>query len=171
MGTTRDTPGRRPLLLALGALLLAGPLVEDGYAKKPKAFLKAFVEGRRLKAWRRGGLFGTLASASFSVAGATKPKRGVVRTITVTCGPVDLRTVPPATTLTGCFGSYTEAGSGPFRQWTGTGMELTVDSFDGDRLVGKFRGELADASAANPTDASVAIDDGTFAVFLAEIGV
>ena len=164
---------RRWPLLVLSAALLAGPLVQDGYAKKgPKSFFKTYVNGRKLKGSKRG-LSGFLAGSGFTVAGATKQKLGLVRTVTITCGPVDLSTVPPATTLTGCFGSYTEAGSrtGSFRQWTGTGMELTVDSFDGSRVIGSFRGILVDASSANPSDASASVEDGTFSVALTSIGV
>lgn len=170
MKETAVATRRRWLLLALGAVLLAGPLVHDGYAKKPKSFCKAFVNGKRLKAAKRGGLIGSLTSTGFSVAGATKPKRGLVRTVTVTCGLVNLRAVPLGTTLSGCFGSYTEAGSG-FREWTGPGMELTVEAFDGSRLNGRFRGVLVDASTANPTDASAFVEDGTFSMTLRDLGV
>jgi len=166
------TRRRRWLPLALSAVLLIGPLAHEGYAKRgPKSFFKAVVNGKRLKASKRG-LLGVLAGVSFSVSGATKPRRGLVRTVTVNCGPVDLRTVPPSTTLTGCFGSYTEAGSRTsFRQWTGSAMELTVDSFDGSRLIGSFRGVLADPSTANPSDASASVEEGTFSIVLLDLGV
>jgi hypothetical protein len=167
-----EKPRRRWLLLALSAVLAAGPLVHEGYAKRgPKSFFKAVVNGNRLKASKRG-LLGALAGSSFSVAGATKPRRGVVRTVTVNCGPVDLPSVPPSTTLTGCFGSYTEKGTREsFRQWTSSAMELTVGSFDGSRLTGSFRGALADASTANPSDAVTSIEEGTFSLVLTDLGV
>ena len=163
---------RRPwVMLALGAILVAAPLVPEAHAKRTKSFVKTFVDGKKLKASRRG-IQGFLAGSSFSIAGATKPKRGVVRTVTVNCGPVDLTTVPPGTTLTGCFGSYTEAGgkTGSFRQWTGTGIELTVDSFDGTRVTGSFQGVLVDASTANPSDAAATLEGGTFSVALFSLG-
>jgi hypothetical protein len=162
------------LLLALAAVLLAGPPVPDGYAKRTKSFLRTVVDGKRLKASKRG-IQGYLAGASFTVSGVAKRKRGIFRTVTVTCGPVDLTAVPPAITLTGCFGTYTEQGSktGSFRQWSGTGVELTVDSFDGDRLIGTFRGVLVDASTANPSDASatVGVEGGSFSISLVNLGV
>jgi len=173
MGKAVVTRRRRWLPLALSAVLLIGPLAHEGYAKQgPKSFFKAAVNGKRLKASKRN-LLGVLAGVSFSVSGATKPRRGLVRTVTVNCGPVDLRTVPPSTTLAGCFGSYTEAGSRTtsFRQWTGSAMELTVDSFDGSRLNGSFRGVLADPSTANPSDASASVEEGTFSIALLDLGV
>jgi hypothetical protein len=165
---------RRPwLMLALAAVLLAGPPLPDGHAKRSKSFLRTVADGRRLKASKRG-IQGYLAGLGFTVSGESKHRHGVYRTVTVTCGPVDLATVPPATTLTGCFGSYTVQGSraSSFRQWTGAGLELTVDSFDGDRLIGTFRGVLADASTANPIEESApaTIEEGTFSISLFNLG-
>jgi hypothetical protein len=163
---------RRPwLMVALGAALLAGPLAADGHAKRTRSFVKALVNGKRLKASKRG-IQGFLAGASFSIAGATKPKHRIVRTVTVNCG-AELTTVTPGTKLTDCFGSYTEAGgkAGTFRQWTGNTVELTVDSFDGDRVVGSFRGVLLDPSSANPSDAAATVEGGTFSVSLFNLGV
>jgi len=37
---------KRVLPLALGTLLLTAPLLEDGWAKRPKSFVKVFVDGR-----------------------------------------------------------------------------------------------------------------------------
>jgi hypothetical protein len=155
----------RWLLLALSALLLAGPLVQDGHAKKPKTFFKAVVDGRKLKGSKlgRGAI---VAATSFSVYGATKPKRGIVRTLQIVCGPVDLGAVPPGTTLTGCYGDLTEAGgrTGSFRNWSGPGVDVTVDAFDGVRVSGSFHGVLVNASSANPTPAPAIVEDGTFSV-------
>lgn len=161
------------LVVALGAVLVAGPLIDYAVAKKPKSRLSALVNDKKLKASKRG-LLGIYSTTSFSVAGATKARRGVVRTATVNCGPVDVRTVAPPIALTGCFGSYTEAGKrSSFRQWTGAGMELTVDSVDGNRISGTFRGILVDASSANPSDASTEteIEEGSFSIVLTDIGV
>jgi len=161
----------RWLLVALTAVLLAGPLAHDGSAKKPKTFFKAVVDGKKLKGSKLGR-GGSLASTSFSVYGATKPRRGIVRTLTINCGPVDLRTVPPGTTLT-CYGDLTQAGgrTDSYRNWTGTGMDLTVDAFDGSRVSGSFHGILVNASSAKPSNASAVIEDGTFSVILLNLGV
>ena len=161
----------RWFLLALGALLLAAPLVRDTEAKKPKTFFKALVDGKKFKGSKlqRGG---ALASTSFSVYGATKPKRGVVRTIQIVCGPVDLRTVAPGTTLT-CYADLTHAGgrASDYRQWSGTAVSLTVDAFDGSRVSGSFHGVLEVPSSANPTPAPAVVEDGTFSSPLTDFGI
>ena len=161
----------RWFLLVLSALLLASPLVRDTEAKKPKTFFKAVVDGKKLKGSKLGR-GGSLASTSFSVYGATKPKRGVVRTLFINCGPVDLRTVTPGTTLT-CYGDLTHAGgrASDYRQWSGTAVELTVDAFDGSRVSGGFRGVLEIPSSGNPTADPAVVEDGTFSVILLNLGV
>jgi hypothetical protein len=161
------------LLLLLGAIL-AGPLVQESAAKKgSQSFLKALVNGKKLKGSKRQ-LFGYLATTSFSVAGGTKFKRGLGRSVFVGCGPVDLRTVPPGTTLTGCYGAYTESDkTGTRAEWTGPGIDLTVESFDGIWLRGSLRGVLVTPSTANPSDAppSASVEGGTFSIVLLDLGV
>lgn len=161
----------RRFLLVLSALLLASPLVRDTEAKKPKTFFKARVDGKKLKGTKLGR-GGSLASTSFSVYGSTKFKRGVARTLFINCGPVDLRTVAPGTTLI-CYGDLTHAGNraSDYRQWSGTAVELTVDAFDGSRVSGSFRGVLEIPSPGNPTADPAVVEDGTFSVILLNVGV
>jgi hypothetical protein len=159
------------LVMTLAAVVLAGPLIEDAVAKRPKSHLSATVNGKRLKSSKRG-IMGLYATSSFSVNGATKPRRGRVRSITVNCGPVNIKTVALPITLTDCFGAYTEAGrkAADFKQWTSGGMELTVESLDGDRIVGTFRGAIQ-ASGANPGDPPASVEGGTFSLVLTGTGV
>jgi hypothetical protein len=57
--------------------------------------LKAVVDGKKLKGSKLGR-GGSLASTSFSVYGATKPKRGVVRTLFINWAPSTCGRSPPA---------------------------------------------------------------------------
>lgn len=154
-------------VMMLAAVLLAGPLVNDAHARK-KARLSATVNGKRLKSLKRA-VIGLYAATSFSVNGATRPRRGLVRSLTVNCGPVDLRAVTIPITLTGCYGAYTEAGTVPFKQWVGTAVELTVDSFEGSRLVGRFRGTLD--IPGTPGDPPATVEDGSFSLVFTDTGV
>lgn len=159
------------LVMVLGAVLLAGPLIGDAFARKPKPLLSATVNDKRLKSSKRG-IVGLYATTSFSVNGATKVKRGLVRSITVNCGPVNIKAVPLPNTLTSCYGAYSESRSkgGPaFKQWTGTAVELAVDSFDGSRIVGRFRGTLD--IPQDPGDPPAAVEDGTFSLVFIDTGV
>ena len=81
---------------------------EHAFAKKAKSRLLAVVDGKRYKSSKRA-LIGVYATTSFSVNGASRKRHGIVRSITVNCGPVDIKTVVLPVTLT-CFGFYTEAG-------------------------------------------------------------
>ena len=159
------------LVVALGAVLLAGPLVGDAFAKKPKSRLSATVNGKRLKSSKRA-VMGLYATASFSVNSATRLRHGLVRSITVNCGPVDIKAVALPITLTACFGAYTEAPrhTAGFKQWLSNGIDLTVESFDGSRVVGTFRGALAPTSA-NASDPPASVEDGSFSLVLTDTGV
>ena len=138
--------------------------------QKPKTFFKVVIDGKKHKG-SEVGRGGSVASTSFSVYGAAKPKRGIVRTLQIVCGPADLRTVPPGTPLT-CYGDLTQAGgrTGSYRNWTGLGVDVTVDAFDGRRVSGSFRGIMVNASSANPTPDPAAIENGTFSLDLLNLG-
>jgi hypothetical protein len=158
----------RVSVVALTAFVLAGLLDGDALAKKAKSRFTATVNGKRLKA--RRPILAIYSTASFSVNGASKPKRGLVRTLTANCGPLDIKAVPLPTTVAGCFGSYTEAGSRrlPFRQWTGTGIDVTVESLEGGRITGTLRGTLV--TGTQPADPPTAVEGGSFSIFLTDTG-
>jgi hypothetical protein len=50
------------------------------------------------------------------------------------------------------------------------GMELTVDSFDGTRVTGTFRGVIG-RSVSNPDEPPATIERGTFSAILREVGI
>ncbi len=156
-------------MAALGAVMLAGLVSGDASARRAKTRLVATVNGKRLKGSRP--VIALYSTASFSVNAAAKPKRGIVRTVTANCGPVNIKTVALPITVTGCYGSYTEAPSrhGTFRQWTGTGIEVTVESFDGTRIVGTFQGTLVIPTHAGDPPATV--ERGSFSIALTDTGV
>lgn len=154
-------------VVASSAIILAGPLVEAAVAKRPRARLSATVDGKRLKSMKRVAL-GAVATTSFSVNGQTKPRRGRSRSITVLCGPVNIRLAVLPTTLTGCYGTYLETQ--PFKQWDSNSMELTVESLDGTHTVGTFRGTIQ-PSLSNPSEPPVSIEGGSFSIFLLDTGV
>jgi hypothetical protein len=158
------------LIMVLGAVVLTSPWLGDALAKKPTSRFVATVNGKRLKGKRP--IIALYSTASFSVNAAAKPKRGLVRTVTANCGPVNIKAVPLPTTLTACYGSYTEAGrKGVFREWTGAGVDVTVESLDGDRIVGTLRGTLATPDPGNAGAPPATIEGGTFSMVITDVGV
>ena len=148
------------------ALVVALPARYGIATKRQKPRMIAIVNGKRLKSV---GPVAYYTPASFSINAASKPRRGLVRTVTANCGPIDIKAVAIPIAIPGCYGTYTEAGSrhGRFRQWTGTSMEVTVDSFDGTRIVGTFQGTLDGPTQAGDPPATVA--HGTYSIALTSI--
>ena len=157
------------LVMAVSVAALLGSPSADALAKrkpKPKTRMVAMVNGKLLKGKRP--IIAVYASTSFSINAASRPKRRIVRTVTANCLG-DVKAVALPTTFTSCYGTYTEAGSrAPARDWSGT-MEVTVESFDGTRIVGTFRGTLALATPAGEPPATV--ENGSFSIALTDIGV
>ena len=158
----------RLLGVALGALVLAGLRVDDALAKKPKASFVATVNSKRLQGSQQG-ITALYATTSFSVNGATKPRKGITRTVTVNClGNLGALSLPATMD---CYGTYTEAKKHGAKSWQrNNGMSLTIESFDGSRVVGTFHGML-DPAPAQPTDPVVVIERGTFSIVVTQIGV
>jgi hypothetical protein len=158
--------------VALGALVLAGPMVESTVAMRRKPRFSALVDGKRFKALRRAVSF-IYTTTTFSAAGQTRVKRGVSRFISVNCGAIDLRATAVPTPALSCYGTYQEnvvRGAGGQKTWISEGMELTVDSFDGTRVTGTFRGVIQ-PSASNPSEPPVTIEQGTFSAVIRDLGV
>ncbi len=155
-------------MLALSGVLLAGPLIEDAFARRPRSRLSATVNGRRLKALRRATLL-LYATTSFSVNGQTRVRRGLSRAVTANC-PGDLKTlVLPA--VVGCYGSYTEARRAGAKEWSrNEGILVTIESLIDARAVGKFSGTL-DPGPSHSGDPPVTVEGGTFSIVLIDIGV
>jgi hypothetical protein len=155
------------LALALVAAILAGPMAESASAKKQKSRLSARVDGKKFKGSKKGTFF-TYAPTGFSVISQTKVKRGVSRAISVNCGQIDLRTAAVPTPPLQCFGFYqinVVRGGGGQTTWISQGIELTVAAFDGVSASGSFRGVIG-PSSSSPTEAPVAIEDGSFFAFI-----
>ncbi len=156
------------LVVALGAVLLAGPLVDDAFARRPRTRLSATANGRRLKALRRA-TFLLYATTSFSVNGQTRVRRGLSRAITANC-PGDLKTlVLPA--VVSCYGSYTEARRTGAKEWSrNDGILVTIESLVDNRAVGSFSGAF-DPGPSHAVDPPVTVESGSFAIVLTEVGV
>lgn len=149
-------------LTAVAAALLLVVPAGDGLAKRSKTKSFAIVNGKRLKSGR--GAYGQYATTGFSIGIPSKPKRGVVRTVTATCAG-DVKAMPLPATFADCFSSYTVAGKrGAFQQWVGNGLDVTVDSVDGGRIQGTFAGSI-------PGDPPVTVEGGRFFMVLVDIGV
>jgi hypothetical protein len=156
------------LVLALSAAVLAGPLMDDAVAKKPKARFSARVDGKRVKALKRAIVL-LYSTTSFSVNGATNVRRGVVRTVTANCLG-NLKTLVLPATLS-CYGTYTEARRTGAKDWArNDGMAVTVESFDGSRAVGTFHGTL-DPGPSHAGDPPVTVESGSFSIVLTDVGV
>jgi hypothetical protein len=158
------------LVVVLSAVALAGPMLGDARAKKPKPRFTARVNGKPLKALKRAVTL-VYSTTSFSLAGPTKPqpRRGLSRTITASCLG-NLKTLALPATLS-CYGTYTEAGRHGAKDWVSNGMEVTIQSLDAtNRVVGAFRGTLP-ATTAHAGDPPVAIEGGSFSIVLTDIGV
>jgi hypothetical protein len=162
---------RRAISLAilLAAIIVTGPTVGDALAKQQKARFSALVAGKRLKVKR--AIFGTYVSTGFGVIAQAPPRRRVARALSIDCLG-DIKTIPLPAVVPQCLGTYTEKKlrGGGLKQWTSLGMEVTVGFFDGSKLVGTFRGVIQ-PSTSNPTDPPVAVEGGSFTVFVRSLGI
>lgn len=152
--------------MALGSVVLAGSVIDDAFAKKATVRFSATVDGKRMKALKRASL-GLYAPTSFSVAGQTGVRRGVSRAVTANClGNVKSLALPATVD---CYGTYTEARRHGAKDWSrNNGLQVTIDSFDGSRVVGTLRGTLDANSSSDPP---VTIEGGSFSVILRDVGV
>ena len=154
--------------VAFGWGVLLGPQIEAAFAKKAKSSFSAQVDGKRLKASRRGSQ-GVYATTSFSVAGQTGVRHGLSRTVTANCLGNLKALVLPATI--DCYGTYTEARRHSAKDWSrSNGLQVTIESFDGTRVVGTLRGGL-DPTPAHASAAPVTVKDGRFSIILRDVGV
>jgi hypothetical protein len=130
------------------------------------------VDGKRFKALKRA-IFFTYTTTGFSIVGQTRVKRGVSRSISVNCGSVDLQTTPIPSPALPCLGIYQETivrRGGGLRNWTSYGTELTIESFDGSRVTGTFRGVIT-PSTSNPEEPPVTIEQGSFSAAFRDFGI
>lgn len=163
--------GRFVCLLAVAGLL-AVPTGGDAMRGK-KEKLKAKVNGKAFKA-RIDSVAGTHDAFTNALVLTGLAQKGglrgsTVKNISVTC-VVALDGVTFPVTTTDCVGNFTVTtvrfpGRISNDGWAGSGISLTVTSFDGTRVNGTFEGTLP-ASDISPAPANVA--KGKFAVDLAQ---
>lgn len=171
---------RRWLVATLGLVLVAGVLVDDAMARS-LPIVSAKIHGRRFKSRgvgaRQAVVGGFVFDPLFSYLtfGASKVGRlhigTLVRSMAVGCL---IPNYNPATatfpmTLT-CNGNYHEMRLGhPERTqgWmTDTGIQVTLDSFDGTRAVGKFSGTYEQPDPAYPGPGTAVVENGQFNVVI-----
>ena len=136
--------GRGGVATAAVAIVLAtAPSIAAAAARKP--ILSARIHGNavtatgtRLQAFYIGG-------AVFEIAARTKSTRRN-RAVAFSCVAFGLLPTTSPVTLTQCNGNYQETNVGRHasaKVWSAsTGLQVTVDSFDGTRARGTFTGEF-----------------------------
>ena len=152
------------LVVAMGmTVALAGPMVDEAFAKKAKSSFTAKVAGKPMKALK-GQIFLLYTSTSFSVAGQTGVRRGLSRAIQAVCLG-NLKTLALPATIN-CYGSYTEARRKSAEEWSrNDGIQVRIETFDGSRATGTFSGAL-DATPSHPSDPPVAVESGSFSIVI-----
>jgi hypothetical protein len=161
--------GRWLVAVALGLVLASIAPVDEAAAKRKRSRLAAQVNGRRFNVVKRT-VVGTYTTTGISVGGAAKPRRRVIRQVTLTCGIIDLATATLPVTFD-CYASYTESATNatPFKQWASYGVLVTIDSYAEARVAGTFRGTIQPAT--DPAEPVTAIENGRFSVQLIDLGV
>jgi hypothetical protein len=134
-------------LLAVAGLLGA-PMSGDAMRGK-KEKLKAKINGKGFKANMRESIIGTHDGLTNLVIVTGTSRKGLqkvtIRNLTVSCAaPLDGATFPM--TVTDCTGNFSIAtasiGGSSLVAWAGSGLSMTITSFDGTRLNGTFEGTL-----------------------------
>jgi len=135
------TTSRRPkiLLAALAAVLASAVPAAAG-----KPHLTARINGHRLKAVGTRLQVNYIGNELFEIVGSTKNVR-FNRAVAIACVAFDLASQPPPVTLTGCNGNYqetrTKRRSASAKVWaTSSGVQVTIDAFDGTSASGTFAG-------------------------------
>jgi hypothetical protein len=153
---------------AVTAALVAVSPVGEAAAKKSKVVGK--VNGRRFKAAKKS-IVAFINSFSVSVGGAVVPHRprATVRAIGLLCLVDNLAAQALPMTLA-CAADYYELKLGsaaPRKQWdTATGIQVTLEHFDGTRLRGTFQGTLEIVDPTHPEDPPATVENGKFDVIL-----
>ena len=155
-------------VLAVGLALVA---MEAGAGKKE--LLKAKIDGKRFKGNLQPAIVGardaTLDTLTLNALyQRIRPGKGTVKTLTIIAN-VDLDgaalpvTVPA---FSSTFSDNTYAGfiPGDPNVWSGEGVSLTIDSFNGTRITGTFEGTIPPVSGQATTPAVV--EKGKFKIDL-----
>ena len=152
----------------LAAMVLGFLLVTPaGAAKKPH--LSARIHGHPLKS---GGKRLQVESFStvFEIVASTKNVR-FNRAMGIACVAFDLASMPLPATLSQCNGTYQETRIGrrgaSAKVWSGTGMQITVESFDGSTARGTFGGAF---EVSGQGDGPAVIQNGKFNAVVTTVG-
>lgn len=126
------------LLVIVGLALAAGP----SFAADK---VKAKVDGKKIT-FEDIEVQLTHSDEGFFVHGG-KSTNGGKRFLAIGLGcPIDFENANFPLTSIHCAGTYTESKprKGKVRSWVqGTGFEVTIDSFDGNKVKGRWSGDLA----------------------------
>jgi len=155
-------------VLGIGLALLA---VDAGAGKKE--LVKAKVDGKRFKGNLQPAIVGARdASLDTLILNALyqriRPGKGTVKTLTI-IAEVDLdgATFPitvPAFSATYSDNSYSGFIPGDPNVWSGEGVTVTIQSFDGTRVTGTFEGTIP--AASGEATAPAVVEKGKFKVDL-----
>jgi hypothetical protein len=149
----------KQILFAALAAVLANAV--PGAAKPPH--LVARINGHRLKATGTRLQVFYIQNTVFGIAGSTKNVR-FNRAFAVACTAFDLASQPLPVTLSGCNGNYQESRikrrSASAKAWaTSTGVQVTIDTFDGASASGTLSGTF---EVAGDGGAPAPIQSGKF---------
>lgn len=149
------------ILIALS--VVTSPHVADA-KPKPKLLYSVRVNGMALRLYRRV-LIAQYNPVLVTISGTLKPSsRKVSRALAVSC-LIDVKTAVLPTTLD-CSGSFVEQHTrdpGQSKTWSSLGIQTTIESFDGSRLTGTFRGTLDPIVGAS---GPASVENGKFSVVL-----
>jgi hypothetical protein len=176
-----STRYRRWLVATLGMVLVAGVLVDDAMARRHLPIVSARIHGRRFKSRGVGARQAVVAGFAFDPTssvltfGASKVSGlhigTLIRSMAVGClmpGYNPATTIFPLTLA--CNGNYHEMRLGrpqlTMGWMTDTGIQVTLDSFDGTRAIGKFSGTYELPDPATPGTGTVAVERGQFNVVI-----
>jgi hypothetical protein len=155
------------MVAAVTAVLLAGLPGGPAWAKRkgPKVF-SARINGRQLVAHGRR-TFGTYDGSIFLFAGSKAAGlNGTNRAAAFACIAIGLDTAAFPLTLA-CGGNYQEVrAKGPtVNAWSSvSGLQVTIESFDGTHATGTFAGTLELTTGNAGPLAPAAVENGRFSV-------
>jgi hypothetical protein len=173
---------RKWLVAILGMVLVAGILVDDATARRhPPSVVTGKIHGRRFRS--RGTQRNQAVVAAFAFdpllsllsVGASKVGRlhlgALVRSVGITCPLYNYDPASATIPITlACVGNYHEMRLGHpelTKGWTtNTGIQVSLDAFDGARARGRWSGTFETPDPTNPADAPATVEKGRFDVVM-----
>jgi hypothetical protein len=143
-----------------------------------KESIKARVNGKRFKGNLKPAILGARDASldTLTLNGLYQhisPGRGTVKTLTI-IALVDLDTAVLPVTVPALSTTYSQAtvtGFVPsgFDIWSGEGVSVTIQSFDGTRVTGTFEGTIP--PSAGDASAPAVVEKGKFKIDLDDLGL